>query len=380
MIIEKYNIIKRNLCTICDKNLKNIYKLDNFPIQLSCTKNAVNEVNTLSFSQCESCYTIQLDNLIPLHILYSNQHNNISIGKLWNNYFKLFCNEIKDNIKNKNILEIGCPSGKIALNLYNYNKWFIVEPNKNININFNEKIFFIESFFDDNFNIDEKIDMIIHSHLFEHIYEPNQFLTKCYELLTPNGEMFFGVPNMEHIGTNELCPFLGIFFEHTIFLNKENITFLLKKNKFKIIKIIDYENHSTLYHCKKIHNSELVQDIINFKITNYYNIFFDVLDIYKNFINKCNNIIKYNKEVYLFGASYNTQFLISLGLNIKNITGILDNSKEKENKYLYGYNLKIYNPNILINKEAIVILKNGYYVNEIYEQVKNINNNIQILI
>jgi len=179
---------------------------------------------------------------MPLDILYAESHNHISVGKMWENYFKLFMHKINHIVKNKNILEIGDPSGKIALKADEYNKWFIVEPNKNPNIAFDKKIFFIESFFDDNFNINEKIDVIIHSHLFEHIYEPNNFLKKCYKVLNNEGDMFFGVPNMQHFTETDACPFLGIFFEHTIFLNKENISYLLNNNNFEIIEIIDFEN------------------------------------------------------------------------------------------------------------------------------------------
>jgi SAM-dependent methyltransferase len=385
--------MKRDKCTICNYNLQNIYILDNLPKKLSCVNFPIYDLEKLSFSKCIQCNTIQLDHLIPLDILYSDSHNYTSVGKVWENYFKLFINKIEPIIKNKNILEIGDPSGKIALNANEYNKWYIVEPNKNSNIVFDKNIFFIEQFFDDNFKIDDKIDMIVHSHLFEHIYEPNKFLKNCHNILSNNGEMFFGVPNMQHFSESDICPFLGVFFEHTIFLNKENITYLLENNHFEVIEIIDYENHSTLYHCKKLNipqvenqqfeyqNNNQLQTQSQFKITDYYDSFTRTIGIYKDFIEKCNNIIKNTKkEVYIFGASYNSQFLISLGLELQNITGILDNCKEKQEKYFYGYNLKIYNPNIIQNKDCIIILKNGYYVNEISKQIYDLNMNTVILI
>lgn len=44
------------------------------------------------------------------------------------------------------------------------------------------------------------------------------------------------------------------------------------------------------------------------KITNYYDCFINTINIYKHFVNKCNNIIKNtNKNIYIFGACYNTQ-------------------------------------------------------------------------
>ena len=242
----------RNKCAICNSDLLHIFKILDIPIKLSCIKDNNNYLHKdMSYSQCLKCNTIQLDKLIPLNILYSESHNNTSFGKVWEEYFKLFCNLINPITINKKILEIGDPSGKIANRLNNYNKWYIIEPNKNANINFNKNIEFIDGFFDEKFEINDNIDLIVHSHLFEHIYEPNKFLKKCRNLLKENGEMFFGVPNMEYIANSKISLFLGIFFEHNIFLNKTNISFMLNNNSFEILNIYDYENHSTIYHVKK---------------------------------------------------------------------------------------------------------------------------------
>jgi len=192
--------------------------------------------------------------------------------------------------------------------------------------------------------------------------------------------MFFGVPNMQTFINTNICPFVGIFFEHTVFLNKENITHLLKVNNFDIIEIIDYENHSTLYHCKKISHPVNLQ-IKPLCIPNYYDSFFDTLNYYNAFIKNANDIINLTtKDVYIFSASYNTQFLLALGILPEKIKGILDNSKEKQGKYLYGYNLQIFDPFVITNKNCIVLLKNGYYANEIFIQLKGINENVEIIV
>lgn len=370
--------INRKECSICNGSLKNIYLFNNVPIKLSCVKNIDNfEYSKMSFSQCCSCNTIQLDKLIPPEILYSNSHNYNSVGETWKGYFHLFNEKINKILKDKNILEIGCPSGKIALTHNNYKKWYIVEPNKNNSIDFNEKIIFIETFFDYKFKINDKIDIIVHSHLFEHIYEPNVFLKKCYDVLEEDGEMIFGVPDMQHISENNLSLFLGIFFEHTIFLNKDNIVYLLKQNGFDIIDIINYENHSTIYHAKKSKNFNLINVV---PINNYFETFMNSISVFLNNIKYFNSIIENtNKNVYIFGASYNTQLLLTIGLNINKINGILDNCKHKQNKYLYGYNLIINNPEIIKENDCIIILHNGYYSNEIRKQLKNINSNAEII-
>jgi hypothetical protein len=66
-------------------------------------------------------------------------------------------------------------------------------------------------------------------------------------------------------------------------------------------------------------------------------------------------------------------------LDISNIKGILDNCKEKQKKYLYGFNLMVCDPSTIINKNCIVILKNGYYLNEVYNQLTKLNPTIEIL-
>jgi SAM-dependent methyltransferase len=210
------------------------------PIKLCCIDAPDLTSQQLSFSICKGCNTIQLDKLIPLNVLYSSSHNTVSVGKVWEGYFTLFCKTIEQLIINKNILEIGDPSGRIANASSGFSNWYIIEPNKNENIVFKQNIHFISAFFDENFNINKieknkTIDIIVHSHVFEHMYSPNTFLKKCYEILVDDGEMIFGIPNMEHIALNELAPCLGIFFEHTIFLNKENVSGMLIKNGFKII-------------------------------------------------------------------------------------------------------------------------------------------------
>jgi hypothetical protein len=78
------------------------------------------------------------------------------------------------------------------------------------------------------------------------------------------------------------------------------------------------------------------------QITDYFEKFMAGINKYKLFIDDCNLIMcNTNKPVYIFAASYNTQILLSMGIEIKCLKGILDNAKDKENTYLYGFELLI---------------------------------------
>jgi len=58
-----------------------------------------------------------------------------------------------------------------------------------------------------------------------------------------------------------------------------------------------------------------------------------------------------------------------------NIKGLVDNCIEKQCRYFYGYNLLILSPTILKTEDAIVILKNGVYIEEIKKQILDLNAN-----
>ena len=365
-------MILRKECAICSGKLDSLYVVDKMPIKLLCGSESGGDCSPMSFSICQCCNTIQLDRLIPLDILYSSSHNTVSVGKIWDNYFEVFCNKVGDIVEGKVVLEIGDPSGRVACALDNYKDWYIVEPNKNESVQWKENVHFIEGFFDESFSLGFSVDCIIHSHVFEHMYSPNAFLKKCWDVLKEGGEMFFGIPNMDYISQLDLAPCSGVFFEHTIFMNKENIEYLLKRNGFNILSVYDYENHSILYHVEKC----IIHSIIELvPITNYKGIFLDSVEKWKGMI----RLVDDSMDTYIFGASYNSQYLLTLGMSERKIKGILDNCKEKQGKYLYGYSFMVYPPSIICEKKCCVIVKNGYYSNEIIDQLLQLNPDIIII-
>jgi len=377
--------IDRKKCIICQKFNEVIHTEHAVPISFTVVdKNTDYIYSNLIYGYCKNCNIIQLNNLIDLNILYSSPHNYQVVGNTWKEYFSNFIEILNPYVIDKNVLEIGCPSGKIASNCNTYKSWNIVDPNvKNFN---NKKMVAIPKFFDYNFSIDISIDIIIHSHLFEHIYYPNEFLQNCYKILKNDGVMIFGMPNMEYIMNENLSLYLGVIFEHNIFYTTSNVIKILEENNFKILDVSFYKNHSIFFKVKKkcvndckyiVKDNQSSIDNLNLKEKfieniNYYN---KCIDKWSGYINNNYN----NKEIYLFGASYNNNLLLHKIQNKINIIGILDNCFEKQNKYFYGYNLKVLSPDILKNKNVIVLLKNGVYVEEIKKQILEINNNTIIL-
>jgi hypothetical protein len=117
-------------------------------------------------------------------------------------------------------------------------------------------------------------------------------------------------------------------FEHTIFYNKENILYLLEKHHFELVETIDYLNHSILFHVKKSSRNSFAKT--SFPLITRVGIsdFDKSIRTYLDFIQKCKLQIEElsHKEIkiYLFGASYNTQLLLAMGLSDIRIENILD--------------------------------------------------------
>lgn len=374
-------MILRNKCIICDVPTEIIHTEYNVPI--SFTTVAINtdyKYSTLSYGYCNKCNIIQLNELIELHILYDTGHNYQVVGDTWKQYFSQFTELLMPYIKKKNILEIGCPSGKIANNCDHYNSWNIIDPN--VKIFDNKKINSISNFFDDKSTFDFNVDVIVHSHLFEHIYYPIPFLNNCYNILEENGYMIFGIPNMEYIMKNKISLFFGVMFEHNIFYSVSNIIKMLEQTNFKIIDVSFYKNHSIFFKVQKTNSSGCKYTLTNNVFsTDNLNLKEQIMENSMYYDNCIKTWINYldtktdNKVIYIFGASYNTSLLLHKISNRINIKCVLDNCLQKQGQYFYGYNYLISSPTILKNENAIVILKNGVYNEEIKKSLLDLNNN-----
>ena len=69
------------------------------------------------------------------------------------------------------------------------------------------------SFFDQSFVHDEEYDLYVHSHLFEHIYDPVSFAKKLSDFIPEGRDLIFSVPNIKEMLIRKYTNALN--FEHT---------------------------------------------------------------------------------------------------------------------------------------------------------------------
>ncbi len=376
--MKKIKYIKRNKSLITGReNLEFLHVFKSFPVFIGCTKTSQKDdiLADMSISICKDSGIIQLDKVLPLEIVYPEYHSE-ALGGMWHEHHMEF---VKFLLKYNpcKVLEIGGSNGFIAKEYLKQNKkakWIMVEPTPSCTNSRNLKI--IKKYFDGKFQLEGKVDAVVYSHVLEHQYDPKEFIKNISLLLENDGLHIFTVPNLYKYVINRYTNWLN--FEHTVFLTEYFIDYTLQLYGFKIIEKQYFYDPSIFYATQK--TSRKASAKYQNKYKEYKKMFLDFLVYYNSLIKSINHKIdNFDGQVYLFGAHVFSQILLQMGLK-GNILGILDNSKLKKGKRLYGSNLYIENPQITENKRKVaVVLRAGPYQEEVTNQLRRINKNVYII-
>ncbi len=87
-------------------------------------------------------------------------------------------------------------------------------------------------FFNYNFT-EKKPNLVILSHVLEHVSDINRVLDKLYEILQPDGHLFIEVPGIRSHGLGD--PMMYFDVEHNYYFDMNSLSKLLKKHAFNII-------------------------------------------------------------------------------------------------------------------------------------------------
>lgn len=356
-------------------NLEIIHELRNFPVFMGCVNQPKSE--DLHAHQvwtiCRETGFIQLQNLIPLEILYQDQHQSGVVGSIWMKHHAAFA-EFLYSYNPACVLELGGAHGILSKEYkkFNHIPWTILEPNPAPIEGCQAR--FIKGFFDENFSSEEPFDAVVHSHVFEHIYEPDLFMAKLAEFISLGSYLVFSIPNIQAMLEKKYTN--AINFEHTTCLTEPYVEYLLSKYGFRLLsKQYFMDDHSIFYAAIRDHSVKAAPLTKNLYMKNK-KLYLDFIDYYHKLVQEINYKIKdVEQPVFLFGAHVFAQYLIAFGLDTSRIVGLLDNDPNKRAKRLYGTALIVDSPKILSQiKAPIVILKAGVYSDEIKNDIlSNIN-------
>ena len=373
------NFLARDKCCMCGSaQLQDFLTLRNMPVFLGTTTEP--EYKDIYFDQewiiCFECGCLQLAKLIPLDLLYARQNSSVAFGGVWEQHHKEFSHFIL-NDPVSSVCEIGaahCELATIILKDKPDLDYLIIEPNT-INAPSGAKT--ISGFIEQNMDKASGYQSLIHSHVLEHLYNPREFISNMASIMNDNKKMYISFPNIEAFieaaGTNSLN------FEHTYFLDPDQLKCMLRSHNLLVIREQTYKNHS--YFFSVVKTSTLCGEKKLPKIHGKAKAFKDLwlgLDDFVRLVNKTIN--ESSMPTYLFGAHVFSQALLSLNLDSRNILGVLDNSLLKQGQRLYGTILKVFDPKVIKGfKNVRVILKAAQYQDEISRQLLEINSKVQIL-
>ena len=360
------DLLLRSNCCICNSSaLQDLLVLKDFPIYMGTTLEPISTDVCVDqeWVFCEDCGCTQLKKLIPLEILYGKQHSAGAVGQIWIDHHSAFAKFIMKEAK-KNICEIGAAHGELSRNIldrYPMIDYLVIEPDPG-DVHPSARV--LRGYVEDYFPEISKYSTIVHSHVLEHIYEPADFLKKVAANMALGSRMYISFPNitklLETRGANSLN------FEHTYFLHPDQLVSMIKVYGLKVIKDEHYIEHSFFLCLEKTDETYFEENEIK-SIIGTENLLLEMWEELKDFVAKANSIItKTEKPTYIFGAHIFSQALISLGIDTKNVKGILDNSLAKNGQRLYGTNLMVFHPDEIANQNSVrVVLKTSHYQDEI---------------
>jgi hypothetical protein len=372
-------LIERTHCVISgNDDLEPLFSFPDFPVFMGCLDQSESSDLKQDMNWKISLGTglIQLKSPLPLEILYPESHGAGAVGALWEKHHQAFALFLSKKTP-LSVLEIGGAHGILAKEYQQFGKtqWTILEPNPSPVEGCEAR--FIKGFFDDSFTYTEPFDTVVHSHVFEHIYQPDEFMRHLSGFMDSGKNLVFSLPNMQVMLERKYTNCINL--EHTVFLTEPYVEYLLAKHGFRLLKKEYFlDDHSIFYATVRDSTVKPValQEGLYEKNKQLH---LEYVTYHKELIKDLNSrIANTDQQIYLFGAHVFAQYLIAFGLETTKIVSLLDNDPKKQGKRLYGTNLKVQSPKALSDvKDPIVILKAGAYNGEIKADIiENINRNV----
>ena len=183
---------------------------------------------------------------------YKNEYNNLYKGKI-SNLDVLFDKALKrgnrffDLIKKLGILDMidsvyesGCATGANLYPFYLENKSVSGFDYDDYLLNYGRnRGLQISNIDEDKEIVEEKYDLIISSHVIEHVQDPIKFINLIYKILKPDGKMILGTPDFDSGCARYFGDKYRLLHDptHISLFSNESMFRFLRDNNFKIFNV-----------------------------------------------------------------------------------------------------------------------------------------------
>ena len=220
----------------------------------------------------------------------------------------------------------------------------------------------------------DKYDLIILSHVLEHLYDPIKAIKQCFKIQNVNQKILVEIPLFEQVQNYSVGAFQ---IEHLHYFSEANIIEVITRGGYTIDKVkkILTEIEAPIIAIiaskkskkKIVISNDFQKQLLNFKIYKK-----QAMSGWKKINNEFNKINK-KKPLYLYGAGWFASqllFYIKVFKNFKNFKGFIDSSPAKQNRNISKY--EILSPDFKkIEKNAQIIISSISTQNSIYAMIKN---------
>lgn len=290
------------------------------------------------------------------------------------------------NVRDKDIIEIGCGKGDFLL--------MLAKAGKNRGVGFDKsfqkrddlnpedaEIKFVEDFFSAAY-ADYPVDFLVCRHVLEHIEQPNPFIKEIFEIVKKNRpELFFEVPSGVHTFKN--MAVWDIIYEHPNYFTPLSLEYLFEHNGVGVIDIrSEYENQFLSLTGTTAADSSQKDYTVDSQET--------MLEVVENFKTKFEEkFAAWQKQ--LADLKQNSQQAVIWGsgskgvtfLNMLDSTGTIDYAVDinprKQGKFIPGSGQKIVAPEFLKElKPEVVYIMNPIYKDEIAGMLDKLYDNYKI--
>lgn len=333
---------------------------------------------------CPECSWIQQASEPDLSLIY-RKFKNERLGDIWREHHKAlkeFIGSYLTVISGNRVAEIG--GGDLELAHVLKSEFPNIEllvyensPPKNVDT----KSLSLERKLWEDANVEHPFNLIYSSHVIEHIPDIRVHITKIKNNLEKGGYFIVSLPDFKY-WIEKL--YLNAFNqEHLVYPFITDIIDACACCGLSVDKIFRFQNHSVFL---AFRNSE-EKSMTGEQKSTYFSAKRRLVIKFKQHLSRINNFLEQKcagKKTYLFGANSSTQVLLSLpAMKEISVEAILDNSELKQGQFLAGTGIAVYGPSILREIDsyqgAVVVLFMGAYTSEIKKQIREINNELEIL-
>jgi 2-polyprenyl-3-methyl-5-hydroxy-6-metoxy-1,4-benzoquinol methylase len=219
----------------------------------------------------------------------------------------------------------------------------------------------------------QKIDVVVISHVLEHVFHPVGLLKQIVQKTDDNTLFYIEVPNADFY-IREPNPWKYLYFEHINHFDQPHIAYLLKNAGLvsiastltSFLPEIGSDNECLIVICKK-GNNQITQP--DFKLSSLAHeklaVFPDVLSTVKEYLGRGSKIIT------IWGVSQYVQLMIATDQVMrKHLRFLIDKSPAKYGRYLMGHKVDSMECLAKMGEDDILLIPYGIYYYQMQDMLR----------